>query len=530
MSSINPKKRKAPVKKVLNEEGYEVYQKKDDLALFEVMNSFVFKGGVYHTEKEKLAMLEDLIDKNLKTDRDYVLALSYFLSFDLGIKLSPVLAVTRTVLNEKDLSDKNKEEIKKLVLSIYNRPDKISNSLAYAKNIYGRKSIGDVPAFFKRALKKALEGFSELTLKKFKMKGKDVTLSDLIKVLHPTPKNNKMSEFYKGIIENTGKVVALKKEEHITATLSDNTITQEEKKEIIDNNVEKMPINALIRNLKQFNDSDNGTIYEVISKRINEVLKAKNAVAIVNPFDLVFVSCDKSGGMFGREKSEFSFGGVNKKLLDVVDNALHDKFIKKFNFEDKNVAFLIDVSGSMSGENIVKAMKFYSIFYPMYKKAKVFFYNTSLVDVPGFTEMSEKFKGFPNFLAMGGLDKLNGKVQGGTSTHECAERILRDNDVNSLIIITDEVTHNDDRDVDYYNKELNKLCKSGDLKVILVNIAPTEKTAFNLNKNLMRVSGLNPKIFNFLNMLYDFNKFKKEIKDKYYQLVSGTKDTNYLKE
>ena len=241
-------------KMVTNPEGGIVYEENISRNLFLQASAFKLRNSFYWSAEDRLKMLEASIDE--ERDFEYKIGLANFLSNYLGIRLSPVIILTRLAEQSKANTYHNfpnKNSITKTVAKIMDRPDKITNAIAYAQ--YNLGSGKELPPYYKRALRDAFEKYDAYTLRKFRLRRRKVKTADVIKLLHPKPRNLELSRLYKAIIENS-KEASIEKGTVITEVLSDSKKTAEEKTAWITTNLDNIPINATVRNMGSIDSSD----------------------------------------------------------------------------------------------------------------------------------------------------------------------------------------------------------------------------------------------------------------------------------
>ncbi len=491
MKTLNPKA-KLTHEMVINPEGGIVYKENSDRNLLLQSSSFKIRNSFYWSAEDALKNLEHSIDD--EKDFQYKLGLAYFLTNYLGIRLSPVILVTR--LASQAITNPDKELISRVADSIMDRPDKITNAIAYAQ--YSNGSGKALPPFYKRTLKDSFERFDAYTLRKFRLRRRKVKTADVIKLLHPKPRNLALSKLYKAIIENSHEA-SIEKGTVITEVLSDNKITAEQKQAWISTNLETIPINSTVRNMKNIESSDKNLV--VLYNKLKRGLRITNgfpAVKVLNPFDVLTA-------------------GVNSdsKKMAVTDKALSE-FVNAIDLGLANlkVSYLVDVSGSMgagmwigtsenSGSGIDKVAKYMSFLLPMMKDAKINLYafDTSVYDRTNLIELYKKNS--DSLITLYNLIKRDFVPRGGTSLADAVRYVSNKDKPDLLIVFSDEVSWADTGRTFVTN--LNT-------PIIAINPDPQSGTVFDPNKPIIKLSSLDAKIFYYIPILANFNKFKLWIK------------------
>jgi len=481
---------------VYNPEGGIVYPEQNDKSLFLTASAFKLRNSFYWNAEETLQILEDLIDEN--KDFAYKMAVAKFLSEMLGVRLSPVIITTREAMRLKPANrwtnntpiPEARNLLKTTTVNIYDRPDKIANSLAYAQ--YHWEEFRSLPPFYKKALRNALERFDAYTLRKFKLKKRQVKMADMIKALRPRPNNDAMAELYAAIIENRPEA-AIEKGTVITEVLSDTTKTTEEKKEWVSQNISKIPFNALIRNLRNVDATDENS--ELLYRRVKKALRVENGLPVVkvaNPFDILTAGLNSN----------------NAQFMTMIDLAL-EEFLSEVELVDDGtkVSILIDVSGSMGfhgHQGVDVASDYLALLMPTLRNADVHLYafNTRVIDKTDRVALYKRNK--PITIR----DMAHGDFipNGGTSLAESVKHVVSIDQPDLLIVMSDEVSWADAGGV-------NRIFDVG-CGVIAINPAPQGRfTVFAPHLPVIKVSSLDAKIFYYIPMMVNFNKFKTWLKN-----------------
>lgn len=483
--SLNPKGTQFAHKMVKNPEGGLVYQENSDRNLLLQASAFKLRNSFYWTSEDFLKNLEVAIDN--ENDIQYKLGLAYFLSTYLGIRLSPVVIATRIAMQMDNtyLNFANKNLISKLVKSIMDRPDKITNAIAYAQ--YSTGNGKDLPPFYKRALRDAFEKFDAYTLRKFRLRRRKVKTADVIKLLHPKPRNEALSRLYKAIIENTSEA-SIEKGTVITEVLSDKAVTEKQKQEWISTNLENIPINATVRNMKSIDSTDKNltTLYNKLKKGLR-VEDGFPVVKVLNPFDVLVA-------------------GINSdaKKMAVINSVL-TQFVHAVDLGLKNlkIDFLVDISGSMSMGGIDAVAKYFAFLFPMMKESKIKLYdfNTRVHDRSSLVELY--ISNSDSIINLYNLVKKDFIPIGGTSLADAIRLVVKQDKPDLLIVFSDEISWADSGD---------NFVNNINTPTIAINPYPSGATVFNPTKPIIKLSSLDAKILYYIPILANFNKFKNWIK------------------
>jgi hypothetical protein len=311
----------------------------------------------------------------------------------------------------------------------------------------------------------------ENTLVNMQLKSRKIKTKDIIKMLRPKPKNEKVAKAYKDIIENNAK--------------SDTLLTkrsQNEKEAIrhFDQNIEKMPVNMLIRNLRMYKKTDNPT--QTRERILKTLEKIDVSEKVVNPFDFVTIA-------------------VEVPSLEVEMTSLIRRFMSNTNFTiEGKTAVLFDVSGSMDGQGEVDGFKNLVLLAHIFDPKDLYFFAGELHKVD--REILKLIKNGDISRAKSCMvDPYNGTALL-DSLKEVAEM-----DYDNIIVISDEVTWDDDEEINYYRDATKGK------RIIAINPVKYKGTVF--RNKFLALASLEAKIFLHLRMLVDWKGFKKWIIENY---------------
>ena len=520
---LNPKAKAtdAHKKHAVNKEGAVVWQDHPlrGAILSGISLAFRPRRDFYYTDEEKFQAFIEALEK--VNDLDLLQALIPYLRFDHGRKLAPMVVLGWLLATRKPEELKHVEKF--INPQIVDTPKRMAEVVATYKLISRAKSFAGIP--FAERFKEVLEAYDEYTLKKNRMRRRKIKLADLIKVFRPRPRNDEYSKLYKAIIEND-PYASLKAEEHVTATLSSTDLSREEKQKVLEANVEKMPFNALVRNLRQFAESSL-EVKDRIRKRFEGVLEALKAGddrvrAVVNIFDLIDLALSPYWSEFGY-------------LQDVVMEIV-DAYVDHFEIPKASASVLIDISGSMSGLGITRACAFVAVLSRIYDLREVGLFNTRLflpgeekevrLNVPWVeirpqdrTNEARKVKEVldqEKSVVRAFLKLHNALISapcGGTALVDAYRAFIRRfPEVDRYVVITDEVTWAD-RESTW---ALEFLPNKEKQKTIIFNPSYMWKTVAVQSPKLLRITELTPTILSFLEIWDgDMDALTERIKSKY---------------
>ena len=457
---------------VVNPEGSIVFERLPEIQLYlEASNLKIKEGTFYQSAPERL---KSIIDLSRKMDEAYMLGLSKFLANN-GLKLSPVVMLS--ILSDRKFSFKDHS-----LSYIFNTPQRIAEAV-------GMESLGFLHlnnSFKKNILKRALENMNEFTLRKNRMERKKIKLKDLIKLLRPKPKDKTISELYKAIIESS-KTAKLKDKDTLVSAKSSKAMSADDKKKYFTENIEKIPLNQLVRNLAflemNFDFSEGNKLKEKIIKRLNSV----DSLRFLNLFDLI--------------EACIHVPQMEKALFEVLKKHVY-KFKKEFDYIG-DTTILFDFSGSMNGDGFERGFKYLILFSILNDNINLRAFSNGLFD--------EKFKHVLTQLKVGlisdaheQLNKFFNSHSSGTALLDSVKELMdEDENITSMIVISDEVSWLEGSDLRDEISEVSDLMKG--TKLILINPVVYKGTVF--KDNVLGISALTSSVMFDVMAFENPNKF-----------------------
>lgn len=362
MANFNRKSYYSPVSDrnvTLNHEGEKVHKLNALETLFSrVLASFFGEKTYYEdrTAEDDYKKLIDLINSIPYEDREYALKIAL-----LGRRHNMIeypLAILSVAFNldqykgDNFLDDTGKSKFHKYVPQIVLRAKDITELLSMQIANYGFTPIKKgkkthrerpLPAIMRKTLTDVLESFDEYKLSKGLGVNKAVgevvhvnkavvTLADVIKLLHPKPKNKKMESVYRQIIENRLNFGAGKKTfQSVNVAVGKKEVT----KEALAETVKEETLFSIVKNLESMRRKEVLTreVAEKITKRLTSPLEIKKSKML--PFR--FYSAYKA-----LNGNDYSTRIIKDALVKAIDLSVEN--MPKL--EGHN-CILIDYSGSM---------------------------------------------------------------------------------------------------------------------------------------------------------------------------------------
>lgn len=367
MSKYNRKKEavKPTVKNFMNEDAFLLAPKEEFIS--SIMTTFLSKDGSYYeSSDEEVNRILSLLEK---IDPLFACKAAIYARENGNMRsISHLLGAALA----KYIS--GKEYAKRFYSKLIVRADDMSEIVsAYASlNGMSLKDIKKIPNSIKKGFKEALERLDAYQLDKYKMKNREVSLIDLIRLFHPKG-NQKNAEAFKRLVngeslEGLYETKIFEKEMTKAGQLTKGA-TEDEKKEAkheaiaeILGNVKGMPIMNLIRNLRNIilyapdKVEDACEQLRIKDKILNSrLLPFRFATAYAeiekmtwdkpNTDTAIAFESDKAEG----ELTKAQFDSLKRSVLDALEDAIQYS-VENIPELEGNVAILVDHSGSCRGD------------------------------------------------------------------------------------------------------------------------------------------------------------------------------------
>ena len=232
------------------------------------------------------------------------------------------------------------------------------------------------------------------------------------------------------------------------------------------------------------------TNLNILYNKLRKGLRVENGfpvVKVVNPFDILVA---------GTNSDSKKMAVTNKALSEFVNQV--DLGVSKL-----KIAFLVDISGSMDGSNIETVAKYFAFLFPMMKESniKLYSFNNSVHDMNKYVELYKANS--DNIINLYNLVQRDFRISGGTALADAIRQVNAHDLPDLIIVFSDEVSWADSGDT---------FVKNITTPVIAINPVPSGATVFNPTKPVIKMSSIDAKIFYYIPILANFNKFKSWIK------------------
>lgn len=309
----------------VNHEGSLAYYDKPEYELLRTVANSLLEDKFYESSEENKNRIKSLVDE---CSQDFVLKLASYARNFLNLRSAPIYLLVLSSLKK----DNRNGNVRTYVPKIIRRADELSEVVAAYISISGSKNR--MPNALRRGIADAFLNFKEYDFSKYKSSRNSVKLSDVVKIVHPKPKDDEQSDLYKRIIEN--KLTPPRTWEVVVSAKGSN-------KETWNAISEDMGFMALLRNLRNF---EIHSAEKAISISVDKLTNA-SAVANSKQFPFRFLSAFKNV--------------TTTKVKDALRTSLELSVSNIPKIEGKS-ALLLDVSGSMHFNTSRNTnMKYYEI-------------------------------------------------------------------------------------------------------------------------------------------------------------------------
>ena len=365
MAKFNEKKMaKQPTER--NFMGEMAFKMEDKEELISTVMTTFLQGEYYEKESTKIARIQELLKK---VDPLFAAKLAIYARNEGNLR-----SVTHFVAAEIAKYVSGTDWGKRFYNRIVVRPDDMSEIVSAYAHINGmsQKDISKIPNAMKGGFKTALERLDAYQLDKYKMKNREVSLIDLIRLFHPKG-NQKNAEAFKRLVngeslEGLYETKILEKEMTKAGQLTKGA-TEDEKKEAkheaigeILGNVKGMPIMNLIRNLRNIilyapDKVEDACVQLRIKDKIlkSRLLPFRFATAYAEVEKMTWGNPNADTAIaFESDKAECEltkaqFNSLKRSVLDALEDAIQYS-VGNIPELEGNVAILVDHSGSCRGD------------------------------------------------------------------------------------------------------------------------------------------------------------------------------------
>lgn len=247
----------AKTNKTYNNEGAVAYRMGDKEKLVTQVLTSLFNESKFYGDNSKdiLSTVRNVI----KYDAGFVANLCIFARNEMHLR-----TISHVLVAELAKSIEGKDYVRKVLNKIVERPDDMTEVLAYYINTYGKP----IPNSIKKGLGDTLGKFDEYQLAKYN-RDNAVKLKDILCLVHPKAKDEKQSDLWKRLLENNLETPVTWETE-----LSAKGNNKETWESLISEN--KLGYMAMMRNLRNIIKSEASNINKVYEYLTDESRVLKN--------------------------------------------------------------------------------------------------------------------------------------------------------------------------------------------------------------------------------------------------------------
>lgn len=436
---------------ITNRDGYPAYERPLEEQYLQTLLTNTL-GNTFYADKEELLQEASVVhDQMIQADPEFAAKALVFARNEGFMRLQPTFGLAKLACVRPDLFA---EVFDRIILI----PSDLQDFFTILKNLRN----GEGGRAVKRAAAKWLNNITEYWAIKYNGRGRGYSLGDIVKTVHPAPKDEKQKalfayligkeEYDGGLLPQVAAFEQLKKvqttEEKIAAItegrLPHEVVTGAVKpdKAIWNAIVPQMPVFALLRNL---NTLSRAGVLEDNRQLIAEKLSNAEALRKAKILPFRFLKAFK-------EVSE-------PWVKDVLRGAVELTFANLPEIPGKTAIFL-DISGSMSGDYVMIGAVFtLALFKKTGGNCTFWLFNTNVYDF--------KPSMYDSILTQAEKIRANGGTDTGAPIVALTQKRIK---VDNIIIITDEQQNTGSpfyRNLALYRKLINP-----EAKAFIIDIAP----------------------------------------------------------
>lgn len=381
---------------------------------------------------------EQIYRSVLETPVEKTMEIALKAKFDMKLRSCPlwiIVALTAKLVGIKDKQGFNADYIAQFLT----RGDDPINLIELYRKYNPKKPL---PNIYKKAIAKAVAQFDDYVLGKYAHKSGNLKLVDVVNMCHPQPTES-LDKLMTGTlpVPNTWETV-------ITNTHSDEEKASAWSKLVCSGELPDMAFLMNIRNIDQY--VPNGA--ELITQRIKQI-KSKKILPIT----------------FLRA------GFAVPRFQTFLETKFIEQFVSNEKLDGKTIV-LVDVSGSMDGEALKYASSLAMIAKEKYQTCQVYTFSENLV----------KVKDSRGFNLAENIDRS--QIHGGTRMWRSIQQLLRLEESDRLIVITDEQSQDS-------IKENIKIPSKG---FYIINVASYDKSVDTGNNKITKINGVSEKVYDYI--------------------------------
>lgn len=340
MSKFNTKSVATFKGRTVNLAGGSAFTVDKKFEIISILLTSMVQDQYYRKADKTINRLSELI--STCSDKEFVAKAAVFARKEFGMR--SITHVVAGQLARVMSGSKTEPWLKDFFASIVKRPDDVTEIVSYYKSVSGHpEKIVPIPNSLKKGLARAIESFDSYQLGKYKASKSDVSLVDVVNVVHPKS-NEGLTSLVNGTLKSTDTWESML----VQAGTSDNP--KEAKAEVWRDLVSRRKIGyfALLRSMKKIVEQSPDTVDAACELLLDESMIKKS---LVLPFRY-----QTAINEIKKEKDSKLY----RKVLVALNGAL-DISVNNVPELDGDTVVVVDASGSMSGRPIEIASLFAAI-------------------------------------------------------------------------------------------------------------------------------------------------------------------------
>lgn len=318
---------KTKTTKTVNLAGGKAYSQSAELELVSILLTSFVQDQYYKSAGDTMKRVTELLNK---VDPKFAAKAAIYARNEFGMRsITHVLAVEIA----KHIS--GQEWGKKFFTEVIRRPDDMTEIVAC---YFGKNKGKALPNSLKKGFAKAFEKFDGYQIAKYRGEGKDVSLVDVVNLVHPkaTEKNAKaLDELINGTLKSTETWEAKLTQAGQKANSEEELLSLKKDAWVGLIREKKLGYLALLRNLRNIMENAPEALDEALAALTNEAFIKKS---LVFPFQYL-IAYKQFSSMNTKESRK-----IADALSDAIDISCQN--VKSLNFEG-NTLVVVDNSGSM---------------------------------------------------------------------------------------------------------------------------------------------------------------------------------------
>lgn len=237
---------KSDAQRTINHEGGEAYlPESPELGLYTVVVNNLLEDTYYEEDVEQLEKLIRRFERAAEADPEFPLQLAAFARQELGLREVPQVLLVLAANH-----DDARSYVRAYASEVIQRADELCTAVAVQLSLFGKP----IPKPLKKGVADAFHGFDRYQLAKYRNERREVSLVDVMNLVHPTPETDEEADVFERLVYgdlDDYDVEPLEPPETWEVVISERGNTPEAWRDVLP----RMGIFAKIRNLRNLLDA-----------------------------------------------------------------------------------------------------------------------------------------------------------------------------------------------------------------------------------------------------------------------------------